>query len=410
MVKFLKYLKGYVRIRVSGFAPERFMNLCSNKNILLWEIEKEENVYYMSISLKAFYQLRPIVRKTGTKVVIIKRYGLPFFIPMLFARKIFVMGLLLCIAFWIGSSYFIWNIELDGNYQITGDVFSSFLKENNIKVGMQKKQINIEALEKSIRQTFPEITWTSAKLDGTNLLIDIKENDVPFFPAINEEVIPKDIIAEYEGTVESIIVRKGVPKVAIGDTVAEGDIMVEGKIPIFNEDATIREYQYVTSDADIFLKHSIIFQDTLSYDYIQKEYTGRNKKRYFIRFGEKELKWVEEKPFLVYDCIIKEQKSSLFELFSIPIIWGSYSFREYQNVEYEYTLSQAKDILQEKINKFIISLDEKGVQIIEKNVNIDTSSGMWVINGQFVVIERAGAQIDTTIENLSNTGVDVLNE
>ena len=410
MVKFLKYLKGYVRIRVSGFAPERFMNLCSNKNILLWEIIKEENVYYMSISLSAFYQLRPIVRKTGTKVVIIKRYGLPFFIPMLFARKIFVMGLLLCIAFWIGSSYFIWNIELNGNYQITGDVFSSFLKENNIKVGMQKKQINIEALEKSIRQTFPEITWTSAKLDGTNLLIDIKENEVPFFTTINEEVIPKDIVAEYEGTVESIIVRKGIPKVAIGDTVAKGDIMIEGKIPIFNEDATIREYHYVTSDADIFLKHSITFQDTLPFDYIQKEYTGRNKKRYFIRFGEKELKWVEEKPFLVYDCIIKEQKSSLFELFSIPIIWGSYSFREYQNVEYEYSLSLAKNILQEKINDFIISLDEKGVQIIEKNVNIDTSSGMWVINGQFIVIERAGALEDTNIENLSDTGVDVLNE
>ena len=410
MVKLLKYLKGYVRIKVSGFAPERFMNLCSNKNILLWDIIKEENVYYMSISLSAFYQLRPIVRKTGTKVAIIKRYGLPFFVPILFARKIFVIGLLLCIAFWIGSSYFIWNIELNGNYQITEDVFSTFLKENNIKVGMQKKQINIEVLEKSIRQTFPEITWTSAKLDGTNLLIDIKENEVPFFPAINEDVVPKDIIAEYEGTVESIIVRKGVPKVAIGDTVAEGDIMIEGKIPIFNEDATIREYQYVTSDADIFLNHTITFQDTLDYDYIKKEYTGRNKKRYFIRFGEKELKWVEEKPFLVYDCIIKEQKSSLFEMFSIPIIWGSYSFREYQNVEYEYTLSEAKDILEDKINDFIISLDEKGVQIIEKNVNIDTSSGMWIINGQFIVIERAGALQDSNIENLSNTGVDVLNE
>ena len=57
MVEFLKYLRGYLRIRVSGFSPERFMNLCSNKGILLWKIVKEGDVYYMNINLKGFRAL-----------------------------------------------------------------------------------------------------------------------------------------------------------------------------------------------------------------------------------------------------------------------------------------------------------------------------------------------------------------
>ncbi len=81
MIEFLKYIRGYLRIRVSGFSPERFMNLCSNKGILLWKIVKEGDVYYMNINLKGFRALRPIVRKTGTRVAVLERYGLPFFCP-----------------------------------------------------------------------------------------------------------------------------------------------------------------------------------------------------------------------------------------------------------------------------------------------------------------------------------------
>ena len=151
MVELLKYLRGYLRIRVSGFSPERFMNLCSNKGILLWQIVREGDVYYMNINLKSFRALRPTVRK----------------------RKVFVAGLLLAVFFWMWSSLFIWNIELSGNYRITNDMFQSFLQENNVIVGMKKEELDIENLEKEIRRTFPEITWASAKLSGTRLLVDI---------------------------------------------------------------------------------------------------------------------------------------------------------------------------------------------------------------------------------------------
>ena len=97
MVEFLKYVRGYLRIRVSGFSPERFMNLCSNKGILLWKIEREGDVYYMNIHLDGFRALRPIVRKTGTKVAVLERCGLPFFLPKLFRRKAFIGGLMLAV-------------------------------------------------------------------------------------------------------------------------------------------------------------------------------------------------------------------------------------------------------------------------------------------------------------------------
>lgn len=393
MIQLLKYIRGYLRIRVSGFSPERFMNLCSNKGILLSNIVREGDVYYMNINLKGFWALRPIVRKTGTRVVVLERYGLPFFLPRLLKRKVFVAGLFLAVAFWMWSALFIWDIELSGNYRITEDMFASFLKENNVTVGMKKDDLDIEALEKEIRRQFSEITWASAKLEGTRLKIDIKENDAPILVEQEEEEPGRDLVSQYDGTIVSIIVRSGVPRVTVGDSVEKGDVLVEGSVPVYNEDATLREYLYVNADADIVIEHTRSFSARLPYDYIQKEYTGREERRFYLRIGSKEFRLPQDRPFLVYDSVIKESRPLIFEKLSVPIYIGSYTHREYRNVEYEYSPDEAREQLNQKLLDFLASLEEKGVQIIEKDVKIDTNGGSWVIMGEFLVREAVGESV-----------------
>lgn len=406
MIRFLKYMKGYLRVRVWGFSPERFMNLCSNKGILLWDIVREGDVYYMNITLKGFWEIRPIAKKTGARVAILERYGLPFFLPRLLKRKMFVLGLVLAVVFWTVSSFFIWDINLNGNYQITDDVFQNFLKENQVRIGMRRDELDIQELEKQIRRQFPQITWASARLDGTKLLIDIKENDAPIATrehAVDEkhsmggaqDAPGRDLVAEYNGRVVSIIVRSGVPKVAIGDTVEKGTVMVEGKVPVYNEDATVREYSYVDADADIMLEHASEFTASLPFDHTEKRYTGREKSSHYIKLGDRSWALPENRPFLVYDSVIKESRPLMLERLSVPAFWGTVTYREYQNVEYKYTAEEAKDHLNQKLMDFLAELEEKGVQIIEKDVKIETGNDAWVLKGQFLVQEPVGASVRT---------------
>lgn len=406
MIRFLKYMKGYLRVRVWGFSPERFMNLCSNKGILLWDIVREGDVYYMNITLKGFWEIRPIAKKTGTRVAILERYGLPFFLPRLLKRKMFVLGLVLAVVFWTVSSFFIWDINLNGNYQITDDVFQDFLKGNQVRIGMRRDDLDIQELEKQIRRQFPQITWASVRLDGTKLLIDIKENDAPIATrehAVDEkhsmggaqDATGTDLVAEYNGRVVSIIVRSGVPKVAIGDTVEKGTVMVEGKVPVYNEDATVREYSYVDADADIVLEHASEFTASLPFDHTEKRYTGREKSSHYIKLGDRSWALPENRPFLVYDSVIKESRPLMLERLSVPAFWGTVTYREYQNVEYKYTAEEAKVHLNQKLMDFLAELEEKGVQIIEKDVKIETGNDVWVLKGQFLVQEPVGASVRT---------------
>lgn len=390
MVEFLKFLKGYVYIKVSGFSPERFMNLCSNRDILLWNIKKEQDAYYMCISITGFYQLKPIVKKTKTKVAIVKKCGLPFFVPRILKRKFFVLGFLLAAFFWIMTSKYIWAINISGNFMITRDVFMDFLEEENVFIGMKKNTLDIESLEKAIRQNFYEVTWTSAKLEGTKLSIELKENEL-----LKEETktMPSssDLIAETEGTVVSMIVREGVPQVKIGDEVEKDQLLVAGSVPVYNEDGTIRKYQYCNADADIFVEHNISIKEILPLHYEKKTYTGRTKKQ--LQIGLLDYMFSPDFPkmnFRTYDVITNTNQLRLLPDFYLPVFYGICTYREYYLEECKYSESEAKEKIQEKYLKILASLEQKGVQIIAKDVKIDTYDSKWVLSGIFTVQEKIG--------------------
>ncbi len=400
MVGIINWLKGYLRIRVSGLSVERFMNLCGYKNIILWDVCRSAEYYEMCISLKAFRQLRPIVRKTGTKAAILERKGLPFFISKGSKRKLFLSACIFTVFFWYVSSGFVWRIEIEGNYRITEEQLFDYLKQEDISVGMQKKNLDIEQLEKKIRIVFPDIIWTSGKFEGTTFQLAIRESNGMKVVETNETDTGYDLIAPVEGDVYSIIVRSGVPLVRQGDAVTENMILVEGRIPVKNDDGTIREYLYVKADADVYIRHSIVYRESLPASYIMKNYTGRKKTYPYIRIGEYELAYPVSEPFLYYDVLIRETTPEVIEQLKIPLLWGYFTYREYQNKECLYTKEQAVDILQKKFSQFIISLEEKGVQIIEKDVKIVKKSDIWEASGEIVVAEPAETLVETQMSQI----------
>lgn len=402
MIEIIRYLKGYLAIKVFGFSPERFMNLCSHHGIFLWDVENHGDFYTMKISLSGFYRLKGITRKTGTRVVITRRYGLPFLSTRMWKRRIFMLGLLGSLIFWIWMSRFIWAVEVEGNYFVTTDVFQDFLERDGIRPGMKKKDVEIEALEKAIRSEFDIVTWTSARIDGTRLLIQIKENDLIQVKE-QEPEIPQgqgmDLVAEKEGEVISIVTRSGVPKVTAGTSVEAGDILVEGGVPILNEDGTIRRYDYCKADADILLRCVYDLKEELAEKYEQKVYTGEEKKRPFVMFGTKKLQLPEfGKGFQEWDAVEEKKQLRLFGNYYLPVYFGSDLVREYVTRERVYTKEQVKELFEGKIQKFIESLQEKGVQIIEKNVTIDKNAGVWKMNVDFLALEKTGKARETQLQ------------
>lgn len=393
MLQTIQYCKGYLCIKVWGFSTERFMNLCSNHNILLWNIENHGDYYTMCISLKGFYGLKAITRKTGTKVAITKRCGLPFFSQKMWKRKVFLAGLAGSFVFllWIGN--FILNIEIRGNYYVTEEVFTDFLSDIGIKEGIKKKNIDIGAVEKAIRNEYDIVTWTSVQLQGNRLIINVKENDLIQKKEIQDETEEKEgyhLIADRDGTVIDIITRSGVPKVKIGDEVKKGDILVEGCIPIYREDATIKRFEYCVADADVSIKSKLSLTEKINENYEKKVYTGKRIKRKYILFKQKE--WmipVVRIPYEKYDVLKEVEQVCILDGYKLPVYYGEKNVHEYMLEKQIYSKEEIKQKFEKKIQKFIQTLDEKGVQIIEKNVTINKNKSIWNLKVDFTITQRA---------------------
>ena len=407
MLQFIQYLKGYVCIRVWGYSPERFMNLCSNHDILLWNIENCGEYYTMCITVGGFRKLKGIVKKTGTKVAIQKRCGLPFFVPKMKRRKIFLIGLIGSLAFWMWMSTFIWAVDISGNYSISEDIFMDFLRENDIYVGMKRNKLNIEELEKRIRQDFGIVTWTSAKIDGTRLEIQIRENEVEMSTEregeeekgetqeeFGKNPYGSDLVAEEDGVIVSMVTRKGVPQVGVGMEVKKGDILVSGSVPVYNEDSTVKFYQYYDADADVFIRRQLRQREELPLYYEKKEYTGEEKKEVVLAVMDKDfILRLGKIKYENFDTVTDKKQVKLLKNFYLPLYYGNSVNREYIVTDNIYTKEEVKKIFSEKLIKYIASLEEKGVQIMKKNVTINKGQKSWQMDMDFQVVEKTGKNI-----------------
>ena len=412
MLQVIRFLRGYLTIKVWGFSPERFMNLCSNHNIFLWNVINHGEFYSMNISLKAFYKLRPITRKTGTRVVITNRYGLAFLSVKMWKRKIFLLGLLSSLMFWMWMSGFIWAVEIEGNHFVTTDVFLDFLKEKGVESGIKKKTVNIEELEKEIRTKFNIVTWTSAKIDGTKLVIQLKENHLTTVQKKEyDSETGMDLVASKDGIVISIVTRSGIPRVKAGDVVKKGDILVDGGIPILGDDDMVKHYNFCVADADILLQCIYTMKEEQQEKYQRKQYTGKQQNRFFlmVHTAKVHLPYFPKK-FEAYDLLEEKTQLKLFENYYLPVYIGQNQVKEYVLEDKIYSKEEVKILFEEKIMKFIETLEEKGVQIIEKNVTINKTAGIWKMNVDFLVIEKTGILQNTLLQQVEETEQSDLTE
>lgn len=390
----LKYLQGYVKIKLYGYAPERFLNLCSNHDILIWNLEYKEENYVFCISVKGLKELKPILKKTRTTFEILERHGLPFYMHRYRKRKLFAAGTVLCGVLLYSMSLFIWRIDIKGNLHRTDAGIIKFLEENHVYHGMFKSKINCEAVEELLRTGYDDIIWASAKIEGTMLIIDIQEN-----LAANQEAEekktddgqPEDIVADKDAVIYSILTRKGVPQVEKGTQVHAGDILVQGKIPVVDDNGETASYQYCVSDADVFGVTEYSYADTFSIEYNAKEFSGEENRAYALRFWKRQLSLPGfSKGFSRHDVITDEYHLKIGDTFYLPVVLYRKTYKEYEIVKRKYTKEEAVQTAENKLNEFCKNLTQKGVQIIENNVMIVADEKNCRASGTLKVIERIG--------------------
>ena len=394
----LERMRATVRIDVKGDAKERYLNMCRARHFPVWNVQsdKKNDVITMCMNREDFLESKSAIRKTGVKVVVKAKNGLPFLLKKISRRKVFVAGALLGMIFLLVMMRSIWAFQFEGNKRITDEQIVDYLESQCVTIGTKTKNLDYEALEQGLREQFPEITWASVLQRGTTLIIRIRERE---YTEVSQRYDDRtDIISDADGVIISMVVKEGVPYVKKGDTVSIGDILVCGAVPVYDENQVISGYQYYHAQADILVETTQRYTDTLPLSYERKVYTGQE--ALIVSLGTFDTRFVfgDGLSSMGVESQSKNYQLCLFRYLQLPFFAQITRQKGYEWELSYYTRQEAQALLTAGLEKYLRELSEKGVQIIAKDVKIVKNGMSMEITADITMRRLVGISCPTTVE------------
>lgn len=394
--KLLRFIKGYLSLRIIGYSPERFLNACSHKKIEIWGLRPVDHGYEFYLSVKAFKNLKPILKKTETKVIILQKFGLPFLLYRKRKRNGFFVGIAGGIFLLYILTLFVWRIDIQGNLTYTEETLLRFLEEHQVKYGSLKTHVDCTKIVMELREEYEDILWVSAHIQGTKLVICVKENEDAIAKSNDQDEEEKtkkayDLVADVNGKITDMIVRKGTVKMKEGDKVQKGEVLVSGYIPIKNDAGEIVDYQYETADAKIVGISNLTYQDEISQIYIEKKIQNIQKQEYELLIGNYRISLGGIKNnYSAFEMESRQYPLKITDQFSLPVFLVCRKAIPYQPVEKSYTETEVQTLLSERFDYYCKDLEKKGVEILQNNVKIYRGSHVATAKGTLVVRQEIG--------------------
>jgi len=321
-IKLWNYIRGYVIIRIEGLGLERLLNLALSNDIYLWDVKRLNKFQVeVTVSKNGLMEFQNLIKKVGCQEVIIRQYGLPYWIIKLKARKAFVIGLLTCIIMIIVMVSFVWRIEIIGAEQTSVDEIIAYLDVNNINTGTLKASINDDKVEQILLEKYNYFSFINVQKKGIKLVIDIKEE--PVQPEKIDKSYPANIVARKRGVIQKIIARNGESIIKVGELVRENQLLISGVI-----EGGDGEFILVRADGEVFARTR--YEATVEDSIVKKveRETGEVFTQMGIRIKNRGIKFIKDIPFENSREYIEEQNIIKWGSIDFPIKLVTYEYRE----------------------------------------------------------------------------------
>ena len=362
----LRLVFGYVRVEIEGYYIERFINICQNKKILIWNLKREKGVkLFFNIGIKDFKSLKQISRKTNCKIKIIRKKGIPFLLHRYKKRKLFALFLVIIAFFIYTSSKYVWNVDIKVEENLIIENIEEDLEDLGLKRGILKSKIDTDKLVNEIRLKRNDISWIGIDLKGTNAIVKIVKAQEK--PELIDNLDYCNIVATKDGIITGIVAQNGTAQVKAGDEVHKGDILIAGYM-----EGKYTDRRYVHSMGEVQAKVIYSKSEKMYLNQEKLRETGEEEKKLQIKFNNFKINFYKTlSKFKIYDTIYTEKKLKIFSNFYLPISIVEITNKEQIKENKKYSKEEAIELKKQELSSEI----EKDIANKEniQNVTVDTN-------------------------------------
>ncbi len=212
---------------VEGLNVERFLRQAGEQGIALTALRRRGT---RRLSARARERdlpaLQALALRGGWQLMPGDRVGIGARVQRITRRWLLLAGLCCGLIAILLMTQIMWRIEITGAGTYTPDIASA-LAEMGVTVPMRKAAVNIGTLRDALEWRYPRIAWFECGWRGMTLVIRAEEGVLPLTEVSPDG--PRDVVADRDGIVHSIVTQAGTPVVAIGDLVREGEVLIRGE-------------------------------------------------------------------------------------------------------------------------------------------------------------------------------------
>lgn len=340
----IEYFRSPYRISIQSDDAHLILDFLIAHNIPFHGQKNDENTFSVLL-YPAYYKTYSRLRKESRfRKENRKQLGFLSLLSRYQKRKGLLIGFFLATALLIISSFFVWDIRIEGADAIHESVILNALENRGLYFGAFIPSVDTETTEQALILDVEGLSFVSINLRGTVARVEVRERENE--TEIIDRSTPSNLIAAADGQIEALQITGGVATVKIGETVKKGDILVSGII-----DSTALGYRLVRARGEVLARTTKTYQAEISYETTEKVYTGRFFSKKTVKFFSKTIKLFGKDSISHSSCdkIESEKRIYLFGLIALPIFITETHYAEYEFCPKTLTYEEALLLAQKQL-------------------------------------------------------------
>ncbi len=276
-------LRGQVTGRVESGFPERVLNLCAEYGVRFWDLRWESAAAFtFTLTRRDWKRLRRLTARLDCDLTAVRWRGTPFFLGRLRHRYGLWITFGLCaLALFLGSFY-IWDIEIQGNERVPDHVILRALENHGVGFGTFGYGVNSPTLRNDLLLDVPELSYIAVNVRGCRAYVQVRERVQP--PEIISKQRPGNTVAAKDALVTAIWPLDGEKQVLPGTMVKAGQLLISGVV-----DSGYGGVRYLRGMGEVTGRTWYTLRCKVPLTVEKKEYTGRTWTRRALLFGKKRV-------------------------------------------------------------------------------------------------------------------------
>jgi similar to stage IV sporulation protein len=298
-------VRGCVTIRIAGSGTERLLSEAAGDGIELLALRRtSRGELECVVTVGDFFRLRPHLRRTGCRLEIVRKRGLPFQLARIGRRKSFAAGLVLFFIGLYALSSLVWRIEIEGNERLTDEeILAAARAEGLYPFQWSFRLPGVGELSRRLNNKLPGTAWVGVEKRGTMITIRVVESTEP---ETRELLSPRHLIAKEDAVITRVTATRGRPVVKKNQRVRKGDVLISGILGT--------EGHYMTVPADGTVRGLVWHEYDITSPLVRKAktYTGERRTVWHAVLGGRSLQvsGFGEPPFAKYESVLRQENAA----------------------------------------------------------------------------------------------------